>query len=769
MAARYSPLRTSILAGTALAIAASGAPDARAQQTGVGIEEITVTARKREESIQDIPIAVTAFSPENLQALQAENLEGLQGAIPNVNIAQGRGTQSNANVFIRGIGQQDPLTTFDPGVGIFIDGVFYSRVQGALADFFAVDRIEVLRGPQGTLFGKNTIGGAIKIETKGPSDEYEAQFRVSGGNFDLLEGNLFVAGPIIDGVLTGSLSLGYFSREGFVEDRSSDRTYNNRDTQAARAKLRYTPTDSLAFTLAADWTRERPSITLGRQQDTLITAPIPIPGLPFGGVDVLAPAPEGQFDFTAETPIPDQNDLDHRGITLTTDWDINDSLALKSITAIRDLETDQFQDIDTTPAYVGDIFVAITQDQISQEFQLNYTDDKLDAVGGLYFLRENIKTDQGAFFYDLLDFLGDGSDNSIPGLNENFGRVVADDQITMSYAAFGEATYDVTDRWSLTGGVRITYEEKDYKYTNTSIRAAVPPGQPGFDILNFFEVPTDPSSFTVTENEQFFNVSPRATIQFRPTATTLTYFTIARGFKSGGFNGRATSPQQFGIFEEETVLTYEVGGKADLFDNRLRLNLAAFLSNYNDFQASVPIGTGADTFSAVINADGLDQHGVELEFTALPIDGLTITGNFAWLDSEYDGFDFDSDGDGVNEDNSGLEPIFSPEITTRLAAEYRYSVADTYEVFFGADWQYRDDTFLNIFNDEQIKQDDYTLWNGRVGVSSIDGTWTLSGGVENAGDTVYAVDAQDFSGLGNLLVNYFGAPRTWNVTFTYRY
>jgi iron complex outermembrane receptor protein len=366
------------------------------------LDTVTVTARRRSESIQDVPVAVSAFSEEALKDLQASNIDGLQGAVPNMNIVQGRGSSNSVNVFIRGIGQPDALQTFDPGVGMYVDDVYYSRINGALFSLFDVQQVEVLRGPQGTLYGKNSTGGAIKITTKNPFDDEGGSVEGTVGDYGRAEGRFYLSSRFSDTV-AGSIAGGWISNDGYVRDPATGQHYNDEDTRAVRGKIAFRPSDTFNATLSLDYTHQDNALTLGRP-----TAPLFATDLVFGQV-LLSPAPTGDYDYEARTSFsPDKGqELTHKGVSLNMGWNLSQAWLLKSITSYRKLDTASYIDIDASQFELGDVFVAVDQSQFSQELQLQYDNGgNVKSVFGLYFQDEKVPSHQEAYADDFIRFLG---------------------------------------------------------------------------------------------------------------------------------------------------------------------------------------------------------------------------------------------------------------------------------------------------------------------------------------------------------------------------
>lgn len=741
--------------GLSAGIAALHAATVVAQEAGVQahgpIEEITVTARRREESLQDVPVAISAFSEDALRNLQADNLGALTGSVPNLNLVQGRGSATSANVFIRGIGQPDALQTFDPAAGVYVDDVYMSRIQGALFELYDVQRVEVLRGPQGTLYGKNTIAGAIKVVSKKPSDELTGQLELLGGDYNRFDARAYISGPLSD---TVSLSLAGLTsnRDGIVKDPASGREYNDIDTQAGRAILLWQPADAVDVTLSFDYTTQNNALTLGRAEAALLQTDfgnfVNIPP----SVRFLSAAPSGDYDFRTRTSFAgdEGQELEHLGGSLTIDWAVSDAWRIKSISAYRELTPEFFIDIDATEFELGDVKVFIDQDQLSQEFQFLYdSGGHLSAVFGAYYLEENITSEQEAYADDLFTW------TPLAGtvLPITFLRTVADDLQTTSYAAFADLTWSFTEKLSIAAGLRYTSEEKDYFRTTSTFF-----GSP-LAALN--------STFAFSDDDSWDAWTPSISLDYQITPDNLLYGRVARGFKSGGFNGRANAAADTSSFDPEYVWTYEVGAKNQYYEGRLTANLAVFYSDYTDFQARVG-GEDPGSFP-VINAGELEIYGAELEIAALPADAWDLQLAVGYLSADYKKFRDCRPQYLPDCDHSNEEPPFAPEWTLGLRTGYTFTLTGGSTLRFGIDASYKADHYLSVDNREVLKQDDFWLLNALATLRGADGGWWLSIGGRNLTDEVYKTDAQEFSNVGNIQTAYYGDPRTWSVSLGFAF
>lgn len=699
------------------------------------IEEVTVTAQRREQSLQEVPMAISAFTADDLEQLQADNLDSLQGAVPNLNLVQGRGSNSSANAYIRGVGQPDALQSFDPAVGIYLDDVYMSRIQGSLFKLYDIERIEVLRGPQGTLYGKNTPGGAIRLITRTPGDEFEAQAGLLIGNYDRVQAKGYLSGPVSDNFAVG-FSVLHDERDGFVTDPSDGREYNDEDTTVARLKASWDATDDVNVVFSADYTTEDVALTLGRAE-----APLFATDFVFGPV-LLQPAPTGEWNFETRTSLGDAGgqQVDHYGGNLTINWDVREGLLFRSITAYRDLQADLYIDIDATEYELGDVFVGVDQDQFSQEFQLLGDHDRLNWVVGAYYMNENIPSHQEAYADDWLLF---------GGIPITALRTIDDDLETTSYAVFGQVDWTFADAWTLGVGLRYTKDEKDY-FRTTSLFT---------NLLGTF----DPQ-FAFNDSDDWDSWTPTVTLDWAMNDEVSFYSRLAKGFKSGGFNGRANSAADVSTFDPEEVWTAEIGAKTLFADGRLMANYALFYSQYDDFQARVSLGDDPLTFRfPVLNAAELDIKGAELELVWVPVDPLQLSTQIGYLDSEYGAGGF-SGADGVPD-----EPAFSPDWTMRFAGTYTFDLGDRGALQLSADANYRDSMQLSVENTPALFEEDYWLLGGFVSWISPAQSWVVMAGIKNATDEVYKVEGQDFRSVSNIQTAYYGNPKTYTLSVEYRY
>ena len=725
---------------TPLALAQSG----QDEMGEIGLlEEVIVTAQRREQVMQEVPMSISAFSGEELAQLQANNLDSIQGAVPNLNLVQGRGSNSSVNAFIRGVGQPDALQTFDPAVGIYLDDVYMSRIQGALFKLYDIERIEVLRGPQGTLYGKNTPGGAIRLITRTPGDEFEAQAGALLGSYGRWSVKGYISGPLSEDFALG-FSVFHDESDGYVTDPVDGREYNNEDTTVVRMKGNWDASDDVNVVFSMDYTKEDVLLTLGRSEVGLYSFNY---SADFSSVSILprTTAPTDEWNFETTTSMTDRpwQTTDHWGGNVTLSWDINDRTSLKSITAYRDLQTDSYIDIDATELELGDVLVALDQNQFSQEFQLlGDNGSNLNWVAGAYYLREQVPSHQEAYADDFLLWIG------IP---ISFLRTIDDDLETTSYAVFGQIDWAFAENWNLGLGLRWTKEEKDYFNTTSTFSNILGNADP---------------AFAFTDSDSWSDWTPTITLDYAMNDNVRFYGRLANGFKSGGFNGRARNADDASRFGPETVWTAEIGAKTTMANGRLRANYTLFMSQYDDFQARVSVADPDDptNFSLpVLNAAELDIKGAEVEMTWLPIDPLMLSTQIGYLKSEYGaggfyGADFMED-----------EPAFSPKWTARFAGTWTVDTDSGSQVLLTLAANYRDSMWLSVENTPALTEDDYWVVDAIVTWVSTGGNWTVYGGVKNLTDEVYRVEGQEFRSVGGIQTAYYGHPLTWTIGVDYRY
>ncbi|MDX2234481.1 MAG: TonB-dependent receptor [Hyphomonadaceae bacterium] len=581
-------------------------------------DEIIVTARRRAESLQDVPLAVTAFTAERLDQTGAADLTALQRATPNVTFEVSRGTNSTLTAFIRGVGQQDPVWNFEPGVGLYVDDVYIARPQGALLDIYDVERLEVLRGPQGTLYGRNTIGGAIKYVTRRIEDEPTLRSKVSVGSYGQLDWTVAGSAPLTD-YLAVSGAFATLNREGYGRNVTTGADHYDKDVRAGRATVEFTPTDDFFLRLAYDRTEDKSNAKHGHREIPGVTGNFPV--LP----DV----------YDTRAGAGDKNSVDTQGASLQAEWQVSDAFTLKSITGWREGETSTPIDFDGLPGPDLDIPANYYDEQLSQEFQLLYQGDRLSGVAGVYYLSS---------------FAGGEFDTILGNLFVvGFTPYTAGKANTRSLSAFADFTYDLSDQWSVSLGGRYTEDDKTATVFRQNFLGR---GSTYFGSTTSVPTPNLAGSIATnfTSNRVDEKFSPRVSLSYEPTDDLMLYASYSQGFKSGGFDPRANFQSTataagraliLSGFAPEIVDSYEAGFKGNFFDDRLRLNTAFFFADYSDQQITVQQGvdTNGDgvndnVVSSVFNAGASEYAGVEVEGSLLLTQNLTAGFTVGYIDAE---------------------------------------------------------------------------------------------------------------------------------------
>ena len=752
-----------------------------AQSAGKPLEEVIVTAQKREQNLQDIPIAITAYSAEEMENIGIATIIDLEKSVPNAQLRESRGTNSTLTAFIRGIGQQDPLWGFEPGVGIYVDDVYLARPQAAVLDVFDVERIEVLRGPQGTLYGKNTIGGAVKYVTKSLSGEAQAKVKVAIGEYGQQDIMLSGQMPIVEDTLFIGAAVSRLQRDGYgtqYKDYDSNtgtfgRTEENynKDVLAARISLEYRPTDALSIRFSADDTDDDSNNRCGSRFATN-----------------TVPGPNGEFFSPLSSPYDSQcgmtekSNVETEGYSITTIYDINEAMSVKYIYADREGNTETFIDFDGTPLDSFDVPAFYEDEQETHELQANYAGPRFSLVGGIYYYEGNAAGAFDALFGQFSTGVLTGSQFS----NAVFGDV---DTESMSYYINGDV--NLTERLRLTAGVRYTKDEKEasvnrqFVITSNSVVGTTTQGS-GLTFGN-------PANDTVTQirtdfnkdeaNDEWSETSPSIKLSWDLNDSMMIYAGWARGFKSGGFDMRADAavePDAVNGYDPETVDTYEIGFKGQLFDDRLRLNITLFQSDFEDMQVTVqaPAPPPALFSSTVVNAGEAEIDGVELEATAQITDKLAVNLVPGYLNAEFiEVIDaqFGNVADPYNDGNGNIiapwEMQNAPKWNGQLGLNYSTELGNAGSLVLTTAVSYRDRTRMFDQVASILDQKAYTLWDAGATWYAPDGHWSAALHLKNITDEEYRTGGYNFpaTAFEDAIVGFYGAPRTWTASVTYEF
>ena len=599
---------------------------ADAEEAAVNEGEIVVTARRRDERLQDVPIAVTAYSGAQLQREGATDITDIGDTTPNVTLENSRATSSTLTAFIRGIGQQDPVAGFEQGVGLYLDDVYLNRPQGSVLDIYDVERIEILRGPQGTLYGRNTIGGAIKYVTRPLSREPRLELRGTVGTYGQLDGVATVSYPIADMFRVGA-SVARLTRDGFGKNFTTGDDNYEKNILAGRVSAEIGRDNSALLRLSADYTKDKSNPRGGHRL---------IPGLLSG-----SPIDDDVFNTYGGLDDPHQKVI-NKGAAAHGRLEVAEGIVLKSITAYRKDRTDTPIDFDATPLVDLDVPGIYKNNQLSQEFQAEINRGGLSGVVGAYYLDADART-----IFDV----------RLSTTFAGFTAFTDADVNTKTWAVFGDFTYDITEQFAVSVGGRYT---DDRRKASVFRQSYLGNGSTIFGGLGIpFGGPT--SNFAGKRTDTAF--TPRASISFKPNSDHHFYASYSQGFKGGGFDPRGQSTQapdlngdlvvdadeiyDYMAFEPETVTSYELGWKGSFFDHRIYAGLALFHADYKDMQipASVPcVVSGINSFCGLTSNAGKAQiRGIEFEGNARVIgDPGGPRLNFAWslgyLDAKFKEF-----------------------------------------------------------------------------------------------------------------------------------
>lgn len=764
----------------ALLVALAAANTAMAAEKPA-LEEIVVTAQKRAQNLQEVPIAITAYSPTELENAGVSTIVDLEKSLPNTQLRESRGTNSTLTAFIRGIGQQDPLWGFEPGVGIYIDDVYIARPQAAVLDVFDVERIEVLRGPQGTLYGKNTIGGAIKYVTRPLTGEASAKVNVAVGEYG--QRDIMVSGqlPVIEDKLYIGAAVSRLERDGFgtqyKDYDSATGTFGrteenyNKDVLTGRISIEYQPVEALTLRFSADKTDDDSNNRCGSRFDTN-----------------TVPGPNGEFfdalddPFDSQCGMTEKSNVETEGYSLTAIYDINEALSVKYIYADREGNTETFIDFDGTPLDSFEVPAFYNDEQETHELQVNYNGARFALVGGVYYYEGNAA---GAF--DAL--FGQFSSGVLTG--SQFSNAVFGDVDTESMSFYINGDFEITERLSLTAGVRYTNDEKaasvnrQFVITSnsfvgtTSQGSGLTFGDSANDTLLAIRTDFDKSD----ANDEWSEVSPSLKLSWDLFEDVMIYAGWSKGFKSGGFDMRADAvvlPDSINGYDPETVDTYELGVKAQLWDDRLRLNVTLFQSDFEDMQVTVQAPAPPPAFfsSSVVNAGEAEIDGVEAEATAQFTDNLTVKLVLGYLNAEFVEIEDAQFGNLAEPyiDGSGnlvdpWEMQNAPKWNGQLGLTYLADFGNAGSVTLGTAVSYRDRTRMFDPVASIIDQKSYTLWDASAVWHSADEAWTAALYVKNINDTLYRTGGYNFPATAgeDAVLGFYGAPRTWTLSVGYQF
>lgn len=708
-----NPLRLQVLCLAVAAVGSTYVSPAVAQEAtrSATLEEVVVTAQRRAETLQEVPLAVTALNEDTIERRQIIDTKQIVFNVPNLTGNSNVGQQTATTFFIRGVGTTESLATVDTTVAVYVDDVYVARQGVNNFNLFDVERIEVLRGPQGTLYGRNATGGAIKIVNKAPSAEDELKLEAAVGNYDRyrlkLSGNTAVSDSVY---FRGSLLTE--QGDGYSNNLTLGKDVNDLDYMGMRGALRWLVSDDAELTLAADWSRDKQNGLFGSD---------------IGGI--VRPRTNSLFDVVSGQNT--ENTAETYGLslhyrrTLNSDWDF------ESITGYRNTTQKYDLDLSDQPRPIFVLTTDTDSSQFSQEFKLagNMT-EALHVTAGIYAFWEQSDV------YVEDDFAPAGTGPRVPILVS--GRTF--DVETRSLAAYAQFDYDVTDRLTATVGLRYTVDQKEIS-ANQIIN-----GSQGYNdsVLQASGVDLQPD---------FDEFTPKFGISYAVSDQLNTYASFTRGFRSGGWQARVNAAAQFKNFPAEIVDSYELGAKASLFNDRVVWNVAMFYTEYSDLFNSVP---GADNTFLVATADA-EIYGLESELTWRATPWLDLFANFGTLNTKY------VDLIPAVQAQLGSELQRAPDFQGKMGFSVDYPLANG-SLLVNGDIFYTSEFYTNPQNDIAGKTGDFSLINLSVGYRFAGGRYSVSANCRNCANEEYFDSILSFPASGFVMV-YPGAPRFYELAF----
>jgi iron complex outermembrane recepter protein len=724
------------------------------------VDQMVITARKREETLQSAPLSISAFDEDALEESTLRNLTDIGEATPNLLFEQSTNPY-NPRIYIRGVGSDDRIATVDPAIGVYVNGVYQARTYGLNLDLDDVERVEVLRGPQGTLYGRNTIGGAINIITKQPTGELESRVTAEVGTDRLLNLSGASSFPLVENVLAGHVALASKYYGGYFDNDFDGSHWANQRALSGRAILNWAMSEELEATLAFDRSINRAHPGGGNINSTCeVAGSVFCSVLTSNAVQTsLRPLSEGQdFEtrlnagtnsrFNQNRADRSDNIIDAWGPSLTMMYD-GGSVLFKSITAWRRVEMREALDVDGTPISYAEFFDHDQNDQITQELQLNASllENKLILVSGLYYFYEDNKNEQtGLVASDVIFPVG-----IVQTLSNALSSDSRSDQTVNSYSAYTNASFDLGSGFTLEGGLRYTYDHKDFKRFETRRSGA------------------NPTNFNQTQS--FDDWSPTFGLQWQANDDLQLYGRWSRGFRSGGFNGRVnqTNPQTAQPFEPETVKGVEVGMKSTWLDDELVLNLAVFRNILTDAQITTFTFDGTQFVSLVNNAGRARLQGLEAEIVYQPISGLELGLGIGMIDDEY--FTYREP---VLAPTPGINDASSRRFKNTPRRSFNPSIGYTFAAAGGfinlrADYSHRSKVYFNAATTASIQQAPVGLLNGRIGWTSQDDRLEFALWGRNLTNRHYDAFGLDVTTSLGFTTTFPGAPRELGIVGTVRF
>ncbi|PAL21490.1 TonB-dependent receptor [Sphingopyxis sp. GW247-27LB] len=703
--------------------------------SGVGIDDIVVTAERRETRLQETPIAVSVVGGDALQSKNITSVTDLAGELPNVNINSQAGMTTIA---VRGLGLQSTRPADDPRVAFYVDEVYVPRPFAQSAALFDIERVEVARGPQGTLFGRNATGGAFSVASRAPTTSLSGYANITVGNYGLIQADGAISGPVSDTV-TVRLAGQKVDRGGFGKNLFTGKDVNDFNVFSTRGTVQWEPSAIFRAKLIGYYSREDDAAYVPHIFGTVTPGAL-LAGQVQGSQTII-----GNFRDVA-TDITPTNDTKLFGVTGNFELDVSDTISLKTIMAYQKSEHSSVYDTDGTTSYLNNVFLNEISDAYSAEFQVNGDFDRFKFTAGLYWFYEDEFAENRAV---LNAALFGRPFQPVQGI-WSFATLKTD-----AWAAFAQGTYDLTDRLSITAGIR--YSDETRRALNDSRQSDfVRPFPPLLPIINA-------AGFPRNLKVGFTSVDPKVSLNYKLTDDIFAYASFTTGFKSGGFNyGSVGNP-----FLPENIEAYEAGLKTSWFDNRLIANFSLFRYDYTNIQTQVQFFTPV-TSLVVLNAAGARNQGLEVEITAAPAQGLRLDASLSLLDAEYTEF---ITGDGSRPalgllDLKGFTIPQSPDYMINLGAAYTLPVGDG-DLTLRGEYRRTGRTYYTPFNLDRDSQAPHDIANAFLTYDS--DRWTAGLWVRNLTDKFVKQGLSLGSGLlgggGGYSTGSIAPPRTYGATF----
>ena len=714
------------------------------------LEEIIVTARKREQNIQDVSISITAFTARRIQEMNLLSAHEISWMTPGLYANAPMGGNLNPMYTIRGIGLNDIFTNNSPTVGLYVDEVIQPFSPMMAFQMFDLERIEVLKGPQGTLYGRNTTGGAINFISRRPGEELNGFLRAGYGEFDRVEAEGAIGGPITDNLGGRVAFLTTQQSDGWMTNAVNGEKVGDIDQVAVRGILQWQPADNFEVEFIGRYAEDNSDTHL-REHVGFVDAPFSfnlcegaIAGYRDEGncvsfLGFFDPDADDRYTHSNSSAHGNDNDTETFGLTMKATWDIGD-MTLTSVTGYSEFERLWSEDADGSALIMIDGLLTDDVTTFSQEFRLGGDWNRIDWVLGAFFSDDEIYFN---FYADLKEHI--------------FLTVAETDwkQESSSIAVFSHVDFALTNRLSMVGGLRYTYEDKDMRYDASDLNP--------YGTTQFLPPTVSGYKDRISNNE----ISGQAGLNFQVTDDILTYFTFNRGFKTGGYKGSiAFSPAEVEPFIQETVYAYEAGIKSTWANNRVRFNAAAYYSDWKDFQAFVTEIRSGIPVILLTNAGDAEIYGMEADLLLHPAAGLDIQATINWMETEVTKYNTIPG----TADATGNKLANSPDFMFNGRVRYEFPLADSgFNAYISSDLLYRDRVYYSLFNRGQASQAGNWLWNGRVGVITQDGKWEASVWGKNLTDDTYITYHYDNSGGIFPSQNFIGEPRTYGVSVQYNF